>query len=79
MDSTRTASDTRRWFWIAAIWGGIGLFDASQTVFVMRAEGMHHYWTRLFLTVFVSWLPWMLATPVVLRLMRRYPPTQWRR
>ena len=79
MDSTRTASDTRRWFWIAAIWGGIGLFDASQTVFVMRAEGMHHYWTRLFFTVFLSWLPWLLATPVVLRLIRRYPPTEWRR
>src|SRR5579862_3291394 len=79
MDATRTASDTRRWLWIAAIWGGIGLFDASQTVFVMRAEGMHHYWTRLFFTIFLSWLPWMLATPIVLRLMRRYPPTQWRR
>ena len=79
MDSTRTVSDSRRWLWIAAIWGGIGLFDASQTVFVMRAEGMHHYWTRLFFTIFLSWLPWMLATPIVLRLMRRYPPTQWRR
>jgi two-component sensor histidine kinase len=79
MDSTRNASDLRRWFWIAAIWGGIGLFDASQTVFVMRAEGMHHYWTRLFFTIFFSWLPWLLATPVVLRLIRRYPPTEWRR
>ena len=64
---------------MVAIWSGFGLFDASQTVFVMRAEGMHHYWTRLFFTIFLSWLPWMLATPLVLRLMRRYPPTQWRR
>src|SRR5579859_370626 len=69
----------RLWLWSIAVWGGFGLFDASQTVFVMRAEGMHHYWTRLFFTVFLSWLPWMLATPLVLRLMRQYPPTHWRR
>jgi len=67
-----------RWLWIAAIWSGIGLFDASQNVFVMRAEGMHHYWTRLFFTILISWLPWMLATPLVLRLARRYPPALWR-
>jgi signal transduction histidine kinase len=79
MHLARTPQDWRGWLWIVAIWSGIGLFDASQTVFVMRAEGMHHYWTRLFFTIFLSWLPWMLATPIVLRLMRHYPPTQWRR
>jgi two-component system, LytTR family, sensor kinase len=79
MDFTPTRSDSPRWFWIAAIWGGIGLFDATQTVFVMRAEGMHHYWGRLFFTLLISWLPWMLATPFVLRLSRRYPPANWRR
>lgn len=65
--------------WIAAVWGGIGLFDATQTVFVMRAEGMHHYWARLFFTTLISWLPWLLATPLVLRLGQRFPPAQWRR
>jgi signal transduction histidine kinase len=79
MDVTPTRSDSPRWFWIAAIWAGIGLFDATQTVFVMRAEGMHHFWGRLFFTLLISWLPWMLATPMVLRLSRRYPPAQWRR
>ena len=44
----------------------------------MRAEGMHHYWYRLFWTLLVAWLPWMLATPWVLRLSERHPPTQWR-
>ena len=44
----------------------------------MRAEGMHHYWYRLFWTMLVAWLPWMLATPLVLRLSERHPPTQWR-
>ena len=79
MNETRTVSGSRTWLWSVAIWGGIGLFDASQTVFVMRAEGMHHYWTRLFFTDLFSWLPWMLATPLVLRLIQRFPPTEWRR
>lgn len=79
MDSGSTRPTTPRWFWIAGIWSTIGLFDASQTVFAMRAEGMHHYWGRLFVTLLLSWLPWALATPLVLRLSRWYPPVQWRR
>jgi two-component system, LytTR family, sensor kinase len=45
----------------------------------MRAEGMHHAWAHLFVTLLLSWLPWALATPLVLRLGRQYPPEQWRR
>jgi sensor histidine kinase YesM len=44
----------------------------------MRAAGMHHYWGRLYFCLLVSWLPWALATPLVMRLARRYPPTQLR-
>lgn len=66
------------WRWIAAIWSAVGLFDATQNVFVMRAEGMHHNWGRLFFCLFVAWLPWCLATPLVLRLGRRYP-LEWHR
>lgn len=79
---TRLESPRRplpRWLWIAAIWSGVGLFDATQNVFVMRAEGMHHAWTRLFATLLLSWLPWALATPFVLGLSRRYPPARWKR
>ncbi len=65
--------------WVAAIWFGVGLFDATQTVFVMRSEGMHHAWGLLFATQIVAWVPWAIATPMVLRLARRYPPAQWRR
>ena len=79
MDQASIHSDSPRWFWIAAIWGGVALFDATQNVFVMRAEGMHHYWVRLFFTLFVAWLPWALATPLVFYLGRRYPPVQWRK
>ena len=61
-------------FWIASIWFGFALFDATQTVFVMHAEGMHHAWVRLFATTMLAWLPWALATPLVVRLGRRYPP-----
>jgi two-component system, LytTR family, sensor kinase len=68
-----------QWRWIAAVWFGVGLFDATQTVFVMRAEGMHHNWARLFVTELLVWLPWALATPLVLRLGRRHSPAQWRR
>jgi len=78
MDGPRTRFDWSRWMWIAAIWCGVGLFDATQTVLVMRAEGMHHAWARLFITLPLSWLPWALATTLVLRLGRQFPLAQWR-
>src|SRR5580698_2133814 len=78
MEAPRTHAQLPQWFWIAAIWSAIGVFDATQTVFSMRAVGMHHAWRWLFLTLLVEWLPWALATPFVLRLGRRFPPTQLR-
>ena len=77
MGATRAQSPIP-WLWIALIWAGVGLFDATQTIFVMRAEGMHHAWMRLFLRLLVGWLPWALATPLVLTLGRRYPPVKIR-
>jgi len=68
-----------RWYLVWAVWCGIGLFDATQTVFVMRAEGMHHYWGRLYFTQVISWLPYMFATPVVLWLGHKFPANQWKR
>jgi two-component system, LytTR family, sensor kinase len=62
-----------RWLWIALIWLSVGMFDASDTVFSMRAEGHHHAWLNLFVTLVLSWLPWALATPLILNLGRRYP------
>lgn len=67
-----------RWLWISLIWLGIGLFDATQTVFSMRSEGHHHAWTYLYITILLSWVPWLLATPLILWLVRRYPPLQLR-
>jgi two-component sensor histidine kinase len=64
---------TRQWLWIASIWFAFGLIDASQTVFTMRTEGMHHAWLVLFGVTIVSWLPWALASPVVVSLTRNVP------
>jgi two-component system, LytTR family, sensor kinase len=71
-------SKSPRWLWIAVLWGGMGLFDATQTVFVMRSQGMHHAWMQLFVTILFSWLPWALATPVVMYLGRTFPPLRLR-
>ena len=78
MDSGYTPQSPR-WFWIALICSGVGLFDATQTVTVMHAQGMHHAWLRLFVVTLVSWVSWALVAPLVLFLGRRYPPTQVRR
>lgn len=62
-----------RWLWIAALWCAGGLFDASQTVLIMHAEGRHAPWLPLFAVELISWLPWALATPLIIGLARRYP------
>ncbi len=61
------------WVWVAAICGLLGVLEAAQAVVVMRAEGMHHAWTALFVTILLSWVPWAVWGPLVLRLGRKYP------
>ena len=73
MSETPSGIHSNRWLWIAAIWCAGGLFDASQTVLIMHSEGRHHAWLPLFATELASWLPWALATPLVIRLARRHP------
>ena len=73
MTASRTDVPLTRWRWIAAIWLAGGLFDASQTLLIAHAEGRHHVWLALFTTELASWLPWVLATPLVIHLARRYP------
>lgn len=65
---------SRFWLWNTGAWLGIGLIGATQTVFVMRSQGMHHAWARLFTTELLSWVPWALAAPLVFRAARRFPP-----
>jgi hypothetical protein len=73
MIETQTRARSIRWLWIPAIWCAAGLFDASQTVLIMRSEGRHSPLLPLFGCEFASWLPWALATPIVIGLARRYP------
>lgn len=61
------------WLWITLIWLSIGTFDASDTVFSMLAEGHHHKWVSLYFALLLSWLPWAVASPLILRLGRRRP------
>jgi two-component system, LytTR family, sensor kinase len=73
MTDARAYARLTGWIWIAAIWCGAALFDASQTLLTMHAMGVGKAWLRPFLIVFASWLPWALATPFVIALARRWP------
>ncbi len=72
-----TATDTKRatlWPWIAAIWCAGALFEAAQAVLIMRfAEYRRDAWLPLFAIELATWLPWLLATPLIVSLARRYP------
>jgi hypothetical protein len=73
MIETRAGTRSTSALWIAAFWCAGSLFDASQTILIMHAEGRHQPWLPLFATELASWLPWAFATPFVVRLARRYP------
>jgi two-component system LytT family sensor kinase len=70
---TETQTDVRStpWIWIAAMWIAGALFEAAQSVLFMRAIGRQHA-GLIFGTELASWLPWVLATPLVIGLARRY-------
>jgi two-component sensor histidine kinase len=74
----QSRSNLRPWLWSAIFWLGFGLVDAMQTVLIMHAEGMHHAWLKLFFVTTISWLPWAVATPLVMELGRRFPPSRLR-
>jgi len=78
MDVQPSTRPSYSWRWIILLWFGFALVNATQIVAGMRAVGMQHVWSRLFLTVLASWTVWPLATPVVLRLGQRYPFARWR-
>jgi len=69
---------TKQWLWIAFLWFALATVNATQIVGGMRAVGMEHAWSRLFLTIVLSWIVWPFATPIVLRLGRRFPLNQLR-
>jgi len=74
MEKTGLRSPSHLWIWIASVWLGFGMIDAAQVVFIMREQGMHHVWIKLFVVTVLFWLPWALATAPVINLGRRFPP-----
>jgi two-component system LytT family sensor kinase len=61
------------WRWIAAFWTAGAVFEATQAIFIQHTMGRHGGEALLFLTEVAGWLPWVLATPFVINLARRYP------
>jgi signal transduction histidine kinase len=78
MEPAASSLKLPHWHSIVLIWLGIAVICAVQDVMVMQREHMHHSWPRLLVTLIVSWLVWVLATPTVLRLGRRFPPVRLR-
>jgi two-component system, LytTR family, sensor kinase len=75
MEITANRARSFSWGWIALLWAGLGVFDATQNIFSMLHAGMHHSWAKLFIVLMFNWLPWGLVTPLVIGLGRRYPFT----
>jgi two-component system, LytTR family, sensor kinase len=73
MDTAPTEARSTPWRWIAAIWLAVALFDASNGVLMLHAEGRNLPWQTPFATELAGWLPWALVTPLVIRLARGYP------
>jgi two-component system LytT family sensor kinase len=74
MTETHAGVRSTGWLWVAAMWCAGGLFDACQTVLFMHAIGKPHAWL-IFGTELASWLPWALATPLIIGLARRHAIT----
>jgi hypothetical protein len=59
--------------WIALVWLAVGVITATQVVVGMTGLGMRHNGALLFFTTAAAWLIWVVATPVILLLSRRFP------
>jgi two-component system, LytTR family, sensor kinase len=74
METSARPNNSYNWLWIALLWAALAIVDATNNVFAMRHEGMHHVWTKVFFVLTFEWLPWALVTPWVISLSRRHPP-----
>ena len=73
METPVKKASSYHWLWIASLWAGLGILDATQNVFGMRHADMHHSWLKLFFFLTFAWLPWALVTPLIIYLGRRFP------
>lgn len=70
-----------KWAIIVGFWTFFGLLNSTQLYIGLWMEGLVLPLWRLFATNLLGWWPWILATPVVLWLGRRFPVargTWWR-
>ncbi|MCU1264693.1 MAG: hypothetical protein JWM21_1011 [Acidobacteria bacterium] len=70
-----------KWAIIILFWTFFGLLSGSQLYFGVRMEGLHLPFWRVFGVNLLGWWPWILFTPIVLTLARRFPierGTWWR-
>jgi two-component system LytT family sensor kinase len=74
MPQRTTRLGSNGWIWIAAIWCAFALFDATQTVFLFHSGKRLSAWSPMFVTELASWLPWILATPLIIRATRHNEP-----
>ncbi len=70
--STR-AHTSLRWAIIIGFWTFFGILNGSQLYFGVRMEGMHLPFMRVFAVNLLGWWPWIVFTPIVLSLARRFP------
>jgi len=77
----RASKKRLKWAIIVGFWTFFGLLAGSQLYFGVRMEGIHLPFLRVFGVNLLGWWPWILATPIVLALARRFPierGTWWR-
>lgn len=68
----------RPWMWSVVAWTVFGLADGFETMATMHSEGMHHRWIMVLAVSVLDWVPWMVATPLIMRLAARVGSLRWR-
>jgi two-component sensor histidine kinase len=66
-------SQRLKWPIIVSFWTFFGLLNGTQLYLGLRMEGLNLPVWRVFATDVFGWWPWILATPIVLALGRRFP------
>src|SRR6185295_7607230 len=62
-----------KWAVIVGFWTFFGLLNGTQLYLGLRMENFPVSAWRIFATDLCGWWPWILATPIVLALGRRFP------
>ena len=76
--ATREWLAWRRWAWIAAAWGLVGLLSTQQTYVALAVAGKGMEWGRLLVAHIPGALLWTLLTPAIVEITRRHADTRRR-